>query len=242
MPRFACNDDGCHTQSRINETLQAGTPYYIRIAGWDGHAGEYRLRVIPTPSAPPNDFCEAASIAPLNTMIVGHTYAAGTDDFGSCANSSRDAWHLFTPPVTAPYHFSLCGSEFDTVLTIFDAPCYEGQELACDDDGDCGVDDRVSQVTVDLTQGQSYLIRVASWSLSGGGRYELRVTSTAVPPCPCERDEAVGIDVFDLLAYLDLWFAGDQSAELDGAAGVDVFDLLFFLDCWFPASAGAACP
>jgi hypothetical protein len=68
-------------------------------------------------------------------------------------------------------------------------------------------------------------------------------TGTLPPPqCACELDgNAAQVDVFDLLSYLDLWFAGDAAAELDGAAGVDVFDLLAYLDCWFPASAGADC-
>jgi hypothetical protein len=62
------------------------------------------------------------------------------------------------------------------------------------------------------------------------------------PSCTCETDDVAGVDVFDLLAYLDGWFAGAGEADIDGAAGVDVFDLLFFLDCWFPASAGGPCP
>ncbi len=67
-------------------------------------------------------------------------------------------------------------------------------------------------------------------------------TGTLPPQCACETDgNAAQVDVFDLLAYLDLWFAGDSAAELDGTAGVDVFDLLSFLDCWFPASAGEPC-
>ncbi len=68
------------------------------------------------------------------------------------------------------------------------------------------------------------------------------VEPPAAPTCACETDgNAAQVDVFDLLAYLDGWFASDAAADIDGAAGVDVFDLLFFLDCWFPASAGAAC-
>jgi hypothetical protein len=59
--------------------------------------------------------------------------------------------------------------------------------------------------------------------------------------CACEMDGSAGVDVFDLLAFLDLWFVSGAGADIDGAAGVDVFDLLFFLDCWFPASAGAPC-
>ncbi len=62
------------------------------------------------------------------------------------------------------------------------------------------------------------------------------------PACVCETDNVAGVDVFDLLAYLDDWFAFSAAADLDGVIGVDVFDLLFFLDCWFPASAGSACP
>ena len=44
------------------------------------------------------------------------------------------------------------------------------------------------------------------------------------------------------LAYLDGWFVQDASTDIDGTAGVDVFDLLAFLDCWFPGSAGEPCP
>jgi hypothetical protein len=67
----------------------------------------------------------------------------------------------------------------------------------------------------------------------------------STPVCACELDgNAAQVDVFDLLSYLDLWFANDAAAELTGdePASVDVFDLLAFLDCWFPASGGAPCP
>jgi hypothetical protein len=59
--------------------------------------------------------------------------------------------------------------------------------------------------------------------------------------CPCELTGDQATDVFDLLAYLDDWFAGSAAAELDGTPGIDVFDLLAYLDCWFSASAGNPC-
>jgi hypothetical protein len=64
------------------------------------------------------------------------------------------------------------------------------------------------------------------------------------PSCPCELtgDAPASVNVFDLLAYLDLWFAGAPGADIDATPGVNVFDLLAYLDCWFPASAGAPCP
>ena len=57
-------------------------------------------------------------------------------------------------------------------------------------------------------------------------------------PAPCDLDGAPGVTVFDLLAYLGLWFAGDAAAELTGddPASVDVFDLLAYLACWFERS------
>lgn len=53
------------------------------------------------------------------------------------------------------------------------------------------------------------------------------------PPCAADIDGTPGVDVFDLLAYLDLWFSGDAAADKDGVAGIDVFDLLGYLDGWF---------
>lgn len=78
------------------------------------------------------------------------------------------------------------------------------------------------------------------------GAFTLPVTIVASSAsCPCEADgNDAQVDVFDLLAYLDLWFVADPGAERtgDAPASVDVFDLLTFLDCWFPASAGSPCP
>jgi hypothetical protein len=53
--------------------------------------------------------------------------------------------------------------------------------------------------------------------------------------CPADLDGGGGVDVFDLLAYLDLWFTGSADAERtgDAPAAVDVFDLLVYLDGWF---------
>lgn len=53
--------------------------------------------------------------------------------------------------------------------------------------------------------------------------------------CAADLTGDGGVDVFDLLAYLDLWFVGDAAAELTGddPAAIDVFDLLMYLDSWF---------
>jgi hypothetical protein len=87
---------------------------------------------------------------------------------------------------------------------------------------------------VDSVTGQTELMTI---DFDGG----IAAEGVTEPVCACETDNSAGVNVFDLLAYLDQWFASDAAADIDGAAGVDVFDLLAFLDCWFPASAGEPC-
>ena len=71
------------------------------------------------------------------------------------------------------------------------------------------------------------------------GEYGLRIE---VINAPCDLDNSGETDVFDLLAYLDLWFEFLPGADLDENETVDIFDLLQFLDCFFSASQGQFCP
>lgn len=74
------------------------------------------------------------------------------------------------------------------------------------------------------------------------GAYDNITLIPEAPACPCDRDDNPGvIDVFDLLAYLDVWFASDASANLDEDPAIDVFDLLSFLDCWFAPDGVPGC-
>jgi hypothetical protein len=120
----------------------------------------------------------------------------------------------------------LCATPITGTIVPF-SPLSAFRGVAADGDWTLRVFDDFEEITGTLN----------SWSLTidelTGG------TCGPVAGCPCEFDNNTAqVNVFDLLAYLDLWFAGDEGAELDGQDGIDVFDLLGFLDCWFPASAG----
>ncbi len=76
----------------------------------------------------------------------------------------------------------------------------------------------------------------------GGQEFFIDNICVRFPACDCEWDgNAAQVDVFDLLAYVNAWFAAAPSADLTGDGATDVFDLLQFLDCWFQASAGSPC-
>ncbi len=67
-------------------------------------------------------------------------------------------------------------------------------------------------------------------TLTDGSRAAF-VATPVLPDCPADLNGDGEVDVFDLLAYLDDWFAGD--ADLNGDDVTDVFDLLAYLDGWF---------
>src|SRR5690606_36934905 len=73
---------------------------------------------------------------------------------------------------------------------------------------------RVADEVPGFSPGNSGQLR--SWALYVNGGF-----STCTSSCPCEFDGTDGVNVFDLLAYLDLWFAQDAGADIDGTPGVN---------------------
>jgi beta propeller repeat protein len=102
------------------------------------------------------------------------TNSIATADESSCGyNDTRDVWHWFIPQMTGRYTISLCGSDFDTTLAVFD-DC-DGTEIECNDDF-C---DLQSELTVKVKVGQEYYIRVAGYD-GATGDYTLLITE---PEC-----------------------------------------------------------
>lgn len=174
---LACNDDMCGFQSEAVAQVAAGQTVLIRVAGYDGDTGSYSLLVTERLNQPANDGpLEAIEVAE-NTPYYGTTVDATGVSFGSCDidYDFYDVWHTFTAPVSTTYDISLCGSDFDTTLVVFDA---QYNEVACNDDA-CG---RQSKITAALTGSQTYLIRIAGYDGEVGG-YVLNVTRySQVPP------------------------------------------------------------
>jgi len=101
--------------------------------------------------------------SPLTTTDVADTRLELDKNTPSCALSfAPDATFEFTAPADGDYSFDTFGSEIDTVLTVLDG-C-GGAELACNDDA-LGLQ---SQVTVDLTAGQTVLVVVDGFADSAG--------------------------------------------------------------------------
>ncbi|MFP6598721.1 MAG: M4 family metallopeptidase, partial [Candidatus Hydrogenedentota bacterium] len=119
--------------------------------------------------APVNDECVNAIVLTEGVTAGGtNRFATGSTNSGCVTFDSNDVWYSFTAVVTGTYIFDTLGSSYDTTLAVLDG-C-GGTLLACNDDFE-GLE---SQIYMDLTGGQTYLVRIAGEA--GGSSGEIAVT------------------------------------------------------------------
>ncbi len=131
---------------------------------------------------PAHDECVNAIEVFTDTPVTGSTGSATGGDLTSLppcdGEDLNDVWHYWTADCTGTATFSLCGSPFDSTLSVFDS-C-GGAEAGCDDDG-CGFRS-ASKLAMDVTSGVTYTLRVAGVA-GATGAYTLNV-ETCVDPTP----------------------------------------------------------
>ncbi len=164
--------------------LSNGTPHYSEItAGFAAH----NMWFGPVPA---NDNCaQAIDVCPGNNYS-GSTAAANSDGHTYCGNSSGspDVWHRYRPATNGTLVASLCsGTTYDSTLSIHSGcPGTWTNMLACDDDT-CGAPYGASQVSLDVTAGSTYLIRISGYA-GAKGTYTLTVDGPACAPPVCRGD------------------------------------------------------
>jgi hypothetical protein len=106
-------------------------------------------------SAPPNDDC-ADCTEVIEGRYDGTNHGASGEDVSSCGdNDWRDVWYCYRSSATGTATASLCGSDFNTTIAVYDQ-C-DGTEIVCNDDF-CGDQ---SEAGWEASAGSVYLIRVA---------------------------------------------------------------------------------
>ena len=155
------------------------------------------LELMPRPNFDPldqgNDACPATVIAALPYADAGTTAGLVNDYAETCVfdGGAPDVIYEYTAATTTTIQVSLCGSGFDTGLSVkTDGACPGTTEIACNDDF-CGLQ---SQVDVGVTAGSVYFIIVDGYS-SNFGAYTLNVTDVGdVRPCPTMEPEDAVLD------------------------------------------------
>jgi subtilisin-like proprotein convertase family protein len=148
---------------------------------------------------------------------------------------TNDVWFAYEACGNGSMTVSTCDLvDFDTDIVVYEGTCGSMTQISCNGDGD-GCGGYSSILTTDVTEGNSYFIRVGGWSDSSIGGGELLVDG----PEPCETscegdiDEDGAVAVADLLAVIDQW-GGSGSADVNGDGVVDVTDLLAIVGNWGP--------
>ena len=186
------------------QTPDAGQ-YYCRAYGslsgpcLGGHSGDSNTMTLTSISNPvPNDTCSTA------TLIGGLPYTAPTWDVchaplnniigASCVlDSVGDVWFKYTPAINQTVRVSMCGNNFDSVLSVYtagpgptDVNCTD-TEIACvdaDTSFNCSTYNfAVATIArLDLTGGQTYLFRAAGKYLSAFDPYNPGVFTIETAP------------------------------------------------------------
>lgn len=185
-----CNDDGpgCGSRSYLEVPAKAGRCYTIRLGSFfpdDFGIGALDVRTIFQGDRA--DLCHPLSNV-LNQTVFG-TNAGDTwlqPDLSSCGTGDTvDEWYCFTMPCSGTLTVTTCrpGTDFDTVLSIFDV---NGTQLACNDDSNtagCQLPpsgfNLKSTIQLVLFGGETIRIRVSGFQ-GAVGNFEMGVTVQCV--------------------------------------------------------------
>ncbi len=175
--------------------------YYLMVDTWPSPdcIPAFDLHITDTTCAAlENDDCADATEVGEVTDLAFSTQTATYDGGGTCM-TSPNIWYCYTPSMSGKATISLCGSGYDTKLAVYDGCVCSplGPELACNDDA-CGLQ---SEVELNVTAGNSYLIEVGGYSSNTGeGILNITVEDPCEVTCtgtdegePCTPDE--GTDV-----------------------------------------------
>ena len=207
-----CNDDGAaalcpDAGSDLVFLADAGSTYVLRLGGFANEdvtvttgSGDVTLTKL---NVPANDACQNAIAIQLGSNQVFTTSNATTDgpdhdtsnpcfQFGD-PGASADIWYTYTADFTGTVEWSTCDeANFDTRMVIYQpgsaCPPQPEDIYGCNDDGtDCPAQSFRSQVFFDVTEGETYVLRLGGWNgESGTGEFDL-VNNT--PPAPPVNDD-----------------------------------------------------
>jgi hypothetical protein len=220
--------------------------YKVQVGGFGGDEGTGQVTFTCFP-APPNDDCADAIEVGPGDVIDFDTGAASTDGphyFIECEGGNPldnqihgDIWYTFTAPCDATLTASTCGqADFDTSIAIYQGcscPVIDDDILVCSDNAPgCGA---TSEVTIDVNEGQCYLIRVGGAGASTGtGQLSIEIE----PDCQGDADGDGIIGILDFLILIGSWgpcpppCPPSCPADFDGDCNVGVTDFLIQLANW----------
>jgi len=192
-PRFVASQYGDYhlqaTSPAVDRGADAGVATtdidgYPRIHGGGLDIGPYEFQ---GDGPVPNDVCASATAVTVGTYH-GTTFGASRESVDTCLSNTYggDVWYRWTATCSAQLQLNTCGSTFDTVVGIYAGSCGSPTLLMCNDDAEtaCPGDPFTSRLTMPVTNGATYLVRVSGYRYAAGDfslNIEQSATSCAAP-------------------------------------------------------------
>ncbi|MGE3164862.1 MAG: hypothetical protein AB7O52_08145 [Planctomycetota bacterium] len=148
---------------------------------------------------PANDECTGATPVVLGTNVVSNVGAtSGLDPLPAlpCAvlgAMDGDVWYTFTAAATVAHEFNTCNlaGGWDTDMALYEGACGALVQIACNGDGTglVGCQQFYSRLSVNLTAGVTYLVRIGSWDPGDFNDGVLNISAAAVEDCANGLDD-----------------------------------------------------
>lgn len=146
--------------------------------------GAFELAAVIHPAGlPPLQGCVAADRIdlPESGGVVDLSFQNGELEnelmsYGTCSQGGRGREKVFLlePPTDATVNITVTG--YDTVLSLREADCEFGDQVACNDDVDFDAGDYTSRITgANLAAGTTYYLIVDAWTADAEGTAALRI-------------------------------------------------------------------
>jgi len=166
-----CNDDFSDNtlDSQVTFTANADNYYLIEVGGYNADTVGKGTMMIVTDSPLPfdNDNCKNAKAIGNVKDLMFDTRNATFDGPALCM-TSPNIWAIYTAPYSGDATVSLLGSDFDTMLAVYDGDNCDltsDDMIACNDDAH-GV--YQSEITFGVIAGDQYLIEIGGYSSDTG--------------------------------------------------------------------------
>ncbi len=199
---IGCIDDNDLTPiSWSNNTGSTERVWFI-IAGFGSGSGDFTLEWSFDVATPSDDCSNAIAISEVSDLAFDTSEASVSGAQPSCGGDPPiDIWYAYTPSSSGIASFDLCGSSYDTRLTIWDA-C-GGTELACNDDNGPVCSGIQSSIELSVTIGITYYVQIGGFG-SNSGSGDLTIQVSDYPPVADFEADNTNPVVDEILSFTDL--------------------------------------
>jgi hypothetical protein len=216
---YASNQENCTNNGRLFtwNYLEAGTYYYPILAdNFIGAAYTINITGEDCPETPTNDNCADAIAISEVTDYEFHTVGATFDGDGMC-NEAPNVWFIYTASFTGDAVISLCGSDYNTKLAVYDGVSCDPlpTELGCNDNYSyCG---NASQLILPVVTGNQYLVEIGGgYDAVGSGLLTIEEYQT-----PLNDDCSNATDAGTLIAGATVPITGDNTLATQDCEELD---------------------